>query len=71
MRPNCIVVPTPRFDDDLGFMSAAEPLDAEALVAETAVEASAFNGWFGGIRCVNGIRRRVNPCSTIPKLPPG
>src|SRR5436190_7535859 len=39
MRPHCIVVASPGFDDYLGFASTAEPLDAQALVTESAVEA--------------------------------
>jgi len=39
MRPHGIVVPTPSFDDDLRLASTAEPLQAQALVAEATVEA--------------------------------
>ena len=39
MRPNCIVMSTPGFDDDLRFATTAEPLDAQALITESAVEA--------------------------------
>ena len=39
MWPNCIVVPTPGFNDYLRFAAAAEPLDAQALVTELAIEA--------------------------------
>ena len=39
MRSNGIVVPTPGFDDDLRLATTAEPFDAQALVAELAVEA--------------------------------
>ena len=39
MRSNCIVVSTPGFDDHLGFASAAEPLDAQTLIAEATVKA--------------------------------
>ena len=41
MRTNLVVVKTPGFDDGLGFGSGAEPLHAQALVAELAVEALA------------------------------
>jgi len=39
MRSNGIVVQTPCFDDDLRFATTAEPFDAQAFVAELAVEA--------------------------------
>jgi hypothetical protein len=38
VRADGIVVLPPRFDDDLGLASGAEPLDAQALVTELAVE---------------------------------
>jgi hypothetical protein len=38
VRPNCIEMPTPRFDDDLGLAAGAEPLDAETLIAKLSVE---------------------------------
>jgi hypothetical protein len=34
-------VKAPGFDDDLGFCARSEPLDAQALVAQLAVEATA------------------------------
>jgi hypothetical protein len=39
MRPDLVVVPPPCLDEDLGLGSAAEPLDAQALVAELVVKA--------------------------------
>src|SRR6476661_2973133 len=39
MRPDFIVMAAPGFDDHLRFTSAAEPLEAQALVTEAAVEA--------------------------------
>src|SRR5262249_28320765 len=39
MRPYFVVVPSPTLDDDLCFGTRAEPFEAEALVAEFAVEA--------------------------------
>src|SRR3954471_691493 len=39
MRPHFIVMAAPRFNDHLRFASATEPLEAQALVAEAAVEA--------------------------------
>jgi hypothetical protein len=39
MRPHRVVVPTPSLDDDLRLGARAEPFEAEALVAELAVEA--------------------------------
>jgi len=39
MRSHGIVVPTPHFDDHLRLASTAEPLDAQAFVAEPAIEA--------------------------------
>ena len=39
MRPILVVVPTPGFDDDPSLGAVAEPLHAQALVAELAVEA--------------------------------
>ena len=38
MRPHLVVVLTPRLDDDLGLGPGAEPFEAQALVAELAVE---------------------------------
>ena len=39
VRANLIVVAAPRFDHDLGLGAREEPLHAQALVAELAVEA--------------------------------
>jgi hypothetical protein len=39
MRPHRVEVPLPRFDDDLRLGTRAKPFEAEALVAELAVEA--------------------------------
>src|SRR6476660_931545 len=39
MRPDFIVMAAPGFDDHLRLASAAEPLEAQALVTEAAVEA--------------------------------
>lgn len=39
VRPDGVEVTAPSFDDDLCFGARAEPLDAQALVAELAVEA--------------------------------
>ena len=41
MRTNLVVVPAPGFDDDLGLGARQEPLQAQALVTELAVEAFA------------------------------
>jgi len=41
MRPHLVVVAAPRFDDDLRLGPRAEPFEAQALVAELAVEALA------------------------------
>src|SRR3546814_11818810 len=41
MRPNLVVVLAPRLDHDLGFSPRPEPFEAQALVAELAVEAFA------------------------------
>ncbi len=38
MRPHLVVVLAPRLDDDLGLGAGAEPFEAQALVAELAVE---------------------------------
>ena len=42
MRPHGVVVLAPCLDDDLGFTAGAEPLDAQALVPEPAVEVYKF-----------------------------
>ena len=39
MRPHLVVVPAPGLDDGPGLGSRAEPFEAQALVAELAVEA--------------------------------
>ena len=39
MRPYLVVVRAPRLDDDCGVGAGAEPFEAQALVAELAVEA--------------------------------
>jgi hypothetical protein len=39
MRPHFVVVPPPCFDDDLRLGARTEPFEAQALVAELAVEA--------------------------------
>src|SRR5271169_2862672 len=39
MRPYCIVMPTPDFDQDPSLDAVAKPLHVQALVAELAVEA--------------------------------
>ena len=39
MRSDLVVVPPPGLDDDLRLGSAAEPFEAQAFVAELAVEA--------------------------------
>lgn len=38
MRPDGVVILPPSLDDDLGLSAGAEPLDAQALIAELAVE---------------------------------
>ena len=38
MRPDGVVVPTPGFDDHLGFLSGSEPLHRQAFVTQLAVE---------------------------------
>ena len=38
MRPSCIVVDAPLFDDRLGFLEAVEDLAIEAFIPELAVE---------------------------------
>jgi hypothetical protein len=39
MRPDSVVVPSPAFDDDLGFAQCVEDLAVEELVAQTCIEA--------------------------------
>src|SRR5205814_2468925 len=39
MRTHLVIVPPPCFDDDLRLRARAEPFEAEAFVAELAVEA--------------------------------
>ena len=39
MRPDVVVMPTPGFDHDPGFDTAAKPFDRKTFVAEPAVEA--------------------------------
>src|ERR687894_2362228 len=39
VRPDCIVVPAPTLDDDLGFLERIEDLAVEQLVAELRVKA--------------------------------
>ena len=41
MRPHGVIVLPPTLDDDLGFGARAEPFEAEAFIAEFAVEAFA------------------------------
>jgi hypothetical protein len=38
MRPHCIVVPSPGFDDDLGLLARPKPFHRQALVTQLAVE---------------------------------
>lgn len=38
VRPDGVVMLPPRLDDDLGLAAGTKPLDAQALVAEFAVE---------------------------------
>ena len=51
MRPHCVVMPTPGFDDDAGIAAVAEPFQAQQFVPELAVEAfpGAILPWLAGI----------------------
>jgi hypothetical protein len=44
MRPDVVVVATPRFDADLGFEAIPKPLQRQVLIAELPVEG--FVCWF-------------------------
>ena len=67
MWPHGIVVPVPHFDDHLRLATTAEPLQAQAFVAESVVEAlvGAVLPWLPGIdqRNLSTILRHSPKCN--------
>ena len=55
MRAHGVVVLPPRLNDDLSFAARTEPFDAQALVAELAVE-----GFVGGVKGLPGSMMAVS-----------
>jgi hypothetical protein len=60
VRPDCVVVPPPAFDDDLGFAHRVEDIAVEQLVAQARIETldnplspTASRGDVGGL-CADG-----------------
>ena len=63
MRAHLVVVLAPRLDDDLGLGAGSEPFEAQALVAELAVETLGRAILPGLARIDQGIETNSGPLS--------
>src|SRR5277367_6500465 len=62
MRPDCVVVTSPAFDDDLGLPQRVEDFAIEQFIAQASVEALDVSVLAGATwRDVDGLRHKLRP----------